>query len=71
MKYSDNYNEIFRLTRGAIRSMLQHDYCYIRDCNKAGVHVSINTISYVADNLTVYNELLSSQSYVPIKIVIK
>lgn len=71
MKYSDNYNEIFSLTRAAIRSMLQHDYYHIRDCNKEGVHVSINTISFVADNLTAYNELMPVQMYLSFKHVIK
>lgn len=71
MKYSDNYNEIFSLTRGAIRSMLQHDYCHIRDCNKYGVHVSIYTISFVADNLTAYNELLPVHMFMSFKTVIK
>lgn len=70
MKYSDNYNEIFSLTRSAIRSSLQYDYCHIRDCNKEGVHVSMNTISFVADNLTAYNELLPVQMFISLKTVI-
>ena len=70
MKYSDNYSEVFSLTRSAIRSMLQHDYCHIRDCNKGGVHVSICTISFVADTLTAYNELSSVQSFMSFKNVI-
>ena len=71
MKYSYNYSEVFSLTRSATRSMLQHDYCHIRDCNNVGVHVSINTISFVADNLTAYNELLPVQSFMSFKEVIK
>lgn len=71
MKYSDNYSEIFSLTRSAIRSMLQHDYCHIRDCNKNGVHVSFITISSAADTLTAYNELTSVQSFMSFTNVIK
>lgn len=70
MKYSDNYSEVFSLTRSAIRSMLQHDYCHIRDCNKEGVHVSICTISFVADTLTAYNELFPAQSFFSLEEVI-
>lgn len=71
MKYSNNYNEIFSLARYEIRRSLQHDYCHIRDCNKVGVHVSIHTISFVADNLTAYNELLPVQMFISLNNVIK
>ena len=71
MKYSDNYIDIFSTAMYAIRSILQHDYNHIRDCNKHGVHVSIHTISFVADNLTAYNELLPVQSFMSFTNVIK
>lgn len=70
MKYSYNYSEIFILTRNAIRCIVQHDYNHIKDCNNVGVHVSIDTISYAADNLTAYNELSPDQWFMSIKKVI-
>lgn len=69
MKYSDNYKDIFSAARYAIKSTLLHQYNHIRECNKEGVHVSIFTISYIADNLTAYNELLPIQSFISFKII--
>ena len=67
MKYSDNYSEIFSSTRYELRDRLLHDYHHIRECNKCGVQVSIITISFVADTLTAYNELLPIQSFMSFK----
>lgn len=70
MKYSYNYSEVFSSARYELRDKLLHDYQHIRECNKEGVHVSICTISFVADTLTAYNELFPAQSFFSLEEVI-
>ena len=71
MKYSDDYSEIFSLTRNIIRKNLQIYSHHITTCNEMGINVGRGTIIYAADYLTAYNELSSVQSFMSLKKIIQ